>query len=129
MKVHELVCFFGPTLNIPLSFTAVNGAATIKLTKQNSPNDINLSISTDGGESWTAYTVGNNIDLASGQTILISGANDHFSKDETNYYQFQMTGSVEAGGNIQALMNYSDGCTDACYTKLFANCTSLQTSP
>ena len=40
-----------------------------------------------------------------------------------------MTGLIEAYGNIQSLMNFSDSCTEACYINLFSGCTTLITPP
>lgn len=40
-----------------------------------------------------------------------------------------MTGTIEANGNIQSLMNFSDSVTSACYAYMFRNCTSLITAP
>lgn len=110
-----------------LTFKSI-GAATVALNKNNSPASIALSCSTNNGE-WTKYTVGNKITLNDGDTVAFSGANDHFSKNYSNYYYFAVTGTVEASGNIQSLMNFSDSCTSACYYALFSGCTGLTKAP
>ena len=40
-----------------------------------------------------------------------------------------MTGTIEANGNIQSIMNYSNSCTSNCYANLFSGCTSLIDAP
>ena len=111
----------------PLTFTA-KSASNVLLSSVGSPSAITLDYKLNDGQ-WTAYTMNTQIDLASGDTIAFSGANDHFSKDETNYYNFVMTGLIQADGNVQALMNYSDDTSYYCYKSLFNNCSSLVTPP
>ena len=120
-------------LSKPLTFKAVNGPATIKLNKKGSNIDFPfnpvLSASYNNGESWSSYSVGNNITLNQGDTVMLSGTNNEFSKTQNYNFYFTMTGSVEADGNIQSLMNYSNSCTDYCYNNMFSGCTSLLTAP
>lgn len=116
----------------PLTFKGTNNSNAIALNKNGSPSAINLSYSKNGGE-WTAYNWSDNngdiITLASGDTVAFSGANNQFSTDASNYYKFVMTGSIEAGGNIQSLINFSDSAPDYCYRGLFNGCTSLTKPP
>lgn len=111
-----------------LTFKGTATTNAVQLSAVGTPDAITLNYSKNGG-AWTAYSVGDTINLASGDIVAISGANDHFSKSDSSYYRFQMTGTIEAGGNIQSLMNYSDSCTDYCYNYLFYGCTSLITPP
>lgn len=135
-KPDELSTVFG-TSRIPtnwqvhhkyLTFTSKSANAYINLEKVGSPNDITLKYRKNSG-SWTNYTIGNSISLTSGQTVSFSGANDHFSLDGSNRYTFRLTGNVEADGNIQSLMNYSNTLTENCYRSLFLNCSGLLTPP
>lgn len=117
-----------PTLPQSLTFTGKSATNAVCLSTYGSPDAVILSTNKNGGQ-WTAYTTGTIIELASGDTLAISGANDHFSKDLNNRYIFAMTGTIQAAGNIQSLMNFSDSCTNTCYYRLFSNCTSLTQTP
>ena len=78
---------------------------------------------------YTDYTLDEDIILDQNDVVAFRNSTNYFSKDTSNYYQFAMTGSIEANGNLQSLMNFSDSCTSACYFKLFSNCTSLVKAP
>lgn len=133
-----------PDLNIPLTFTAKAATNKIALGAQGQPNQIVLNYSKNNGE-WTGYTIGDIIDLASGDTIAFSGANEEFSlygqstsyssqtgsyiTNRFNYYNFAMTGQFQAAGNIQSLLNYSESVPAYSFRYLFANCSSLLTAP
>ena len=112
-----------PTLT-PLTFTSKGAINGISLEKKGSPINVSLYYNKNDTE-WVNYSLGTIIELASGDTIAFSGNNDHFSKDYNNYYKFAMTGSIEASGDVQSLMNFSDSCTDYCYYNLFSGCTAL----
>ena len=112
---------------IPLTFIA-KATSNILLSSIGTPNAISLSYKKNNG-SWNAYTLNTRIDLASGDTVSFSGANDHFSKNGSNYYRFYMTGNIEASGNIQSLMNFSNSVPASGYHDLFSGCTSLRTPP
>lgn len=118
---------------MPLTFTGKSVSNAVQLYKQGSPNAINLQYSKNGG-TWTDYTwSGNNgqtIELSQNDTVAFSGNNNgFFSKDFNNRYKFAMTGTIEAVGNIQSLMNFGEISTTHCYNNLFENCTSLTTPP
>lgn len=118
---------------VPLTFIAKgNSTNAVQLQKFSTPSTITLQYSKNGGE-WTDYTIGNIITLNKNETVAFSGNNDHFSLHFTGisnkYYRFNMSGSIEASGNIMSLMNFSDTCTSACFTYLFSGCASLITPP
>ena len=116
-----------PINNTPLTFTAISATNSIALGSVGTPDAITLDYNKNN-TGWTAYTIGDVIDLASGDTIAFSGNNDHFSKDvnqrltKSNCYYFTMVGNFEASGNIMSLMNWSNSCTDACFNHLFQDC-------
>lgn len=112
----------------PLSFKAVNGPANVALSSTGSPNTITLDYKKNNG-SWTAYSIGDTIELVQNDIVAFRGSNNKFSKGYYDFYNFVMTGTIEAKGNIQSLMNYNNNCTNACYFKLFNRCTSLLTAP
>lgn len=114
--------------NIPLTFTGKNESNAIYLNKIGEPDVINISYKKNDGE-WAAYTIGDMITLSANETIAFSGNNDHFSKDNSNYYRFHMMGTIEADGNIQSLMNFSDSVTDSCYFYMFSGCAALTKAP
>ena len=117
-----------PVQRNPLSFKAVNGAATIKLQKTGDPSAIVLDYRVNDG-AWNSYNIGDTINLNENDVLYLSGANNHFSKDSSNLYYFTIDGKTEASGNIQSLMNFSDSCTSACYWSMFEGCSGLLTAP
>ena len=110
-----------------LTFIGKDSTNAVQLNAVNTPVAITLQYSKNGG-TWTNYTIGSVIELSSNQTVAFSGANDHFSNPQS-FYQFAMTGTIEAHGNIQSLLNFSDSCTNWCYGNMFFGCTSLITPP
>ena len=121
-----------PTSDGPLTFTGKSASNAVALNKNGSPDAISLQYSKNNG-TWTDYSWdgdnGQIIELDQNDTVAFSGNNDHFSKAMGTNYNFVMTGSIEAKGNIQSLMNYSDSCTSSCYYALFSGCTSLIAAP
>lgn len=111
-----------------LTFTGKSASNAVALSSIGSPDAVSLQYSKNNG-SWTAYTINDIIQLNQNETVAFSGANDHFSKDNSNYYNFIMTGSIEADGNIQSILNFSNSCTNNCYYRLFFQCTSLLKPP
>lgn len=122
-----------------LCFTAGESSSTVKLNKSTSQTPtISLEYSTDG-INWTAYTwnnlTGATITLASiGDKVYFRGDNSEFSKNTQNHYEFAMSGTIYATGNIMSLI--SKDCSKTAFnasnqrlTHLFKNCTSLVTPP
>ena len=113
---------------MPLTFRALE-PANIVLSSFGWPSAVTLDYKKNNGD-WTTYTIGTQLDLTKGEMVSFSGANTtHFSSVGNNYYQFQMTGTIEAEGNIQSLMNFSNNTTNGCYSNLFKECTSLLKAP
>ena len=126
--VHRIPENWKVISNSPLLFTAKE-AGGIALSTVGSPDAISLNYKKNDGD-WTEYSLCSVIPLAANDTIAFSGVNDHFSKDCSNYYNFVMTGSIEAEGNIQSLMNYNDDLPAYGYFGLFSgNCTGLVNTP
>ena len=113
---------------IPLTFKGVDSTNAIKLQAIGSPYSIDLQYNKND-TGWTNYTIGDIISLNDSDTVAFSGANNLFSKNSSNYYQFAMTGQIAASGNTMSLMNFSDSCTTSCYDGLFLGCTSLKKAP
>jgi hypothetical protein len=58
--------------------------------------------------------------------------NETFSKDTSNYYQFNMTGKIVASGNIMTLLDKTGNCDEVPaygFFKLFDACSSLISTP
>ena len=117
-----------PEYTNPLMFKGLSSTNAIQLYQEGSPNAIVLDYSKNGG-AWTSYNIGDVIELDQNDTVAFSGANDHFSRGNDDLYHFAMTGTIEASGNIQSLMNFSNSCTDYCYNRLFVGCSRLVTAP
>ena len=117
-----------------LTFRAEEPGSTIGLFQINPPSYISLEYSTDNGNTWNTYTVGNTITLGNvGDTVKFRGNNASFSTSISYYHYFQMTGKISASGDVTSLLSYS-GLNDLinrnfCFYRLFYNCTSLTTAP
>ena len=118
-----------------LCFTAETAWSTVKLTKTWSPSSVTLETSTDW-QTWAAYTINNTITLTNVWDKVYwrntSGTTTWFSLGSSNYYQFVMTWSISASGEISSLINKN--LTDfisgnVSFNLLFKSCTSLTVSP
>ena len=130
-----------------LCFTANTANSTVELVKNGDAYDVILQYSTDDCESW--QTVDFSTSTTTG-TIMLEEANDKvyfrnirqasdvsgFSKDYAsgnNHYQFKMSGSIAASGNVMSLVD-SDVETEIipaeyCFYRLFEDCKALTSAP
>ena len=115
-------------IRTPLTFTGKDTTNAIQLTKIGNPNAISLQYSKNGGQ-WTTYTIDEIIEFGNDETVAFKGNNSAFNVGYNNQYQFVMTGIIDATGNIQSLMGYSDTVVDNCYYRLFRQCNSMRTAP
>lgn len=136
-----------------------SGESTVRLAQVGTPYEISLEYSTDESH-WKPYTIGETITLAD-STFLLFRSGEHknrkFSKDDENYYHFEISGPISAQGNIMSLLNRDfstpltfygffalfEGCTSllsapelpattmeqGCYFRMFAECTGLKSAP
>ena len=82
----------------------------IKIGKNKSPGDINLSYSTDDGETWTDLTLSASRDFATintGDKIIFKGTNNKLATAWDSYYRFYSTKNIKAYGNAMSLL-YGD---------------------
>ena len=115
-----------------LTFTAVDGSAefTIKNFGDNTPNIQYLM----NGE-WIDLEEGETVKMkGKNSTIMLRGTNpEGFSKSETQYTKFEMTGNIEASGSVMSLIDGFGETTvipnGYCFTHLFENCESLIQAP
>lgn len=120
-----------------LCFTAIENS-TFKLTKV--------------GANWAAprvvYRIGNNgnwieldynnstpIQLKEGERVYFKAKNINstFNISDTQYVKFELTGKINARGNINTLLSTKELFyalpSDYCFSNLFRSCTALQTMP
>jgi hypothetical protein len=124
---------------MPLTFVAEKKHAFITLKRHGAENDFDTEIQyrTDSDTNWRPYILNTEIHLENAHSwIQFKNNTTSFSKfenDEVKYLQFDfncyLNGKIQAQGNINSLINYSEECTDYCFYKLFENCDELQTCP
>ena len=110
-----------------------SGESTVRLAQVGTPYEISLEYSTDESH-WKPYTIGETITLAD-STFLLFRSGEHknrkFSKDDENYYHFEISGPSSTQGNIMSLLNrdFSTPLTFYGFFALFEGCTSLLSAP
>lgn len=110
-----------------------SGESTVRLAQVGTPYEISLEYSTDESHC-KPYTIGETITLAD-STFLLFRSGEHknrkFSKDDENYYHFEISGPISAQGNIMSLLNrdFSTPLTKYAFFALFEGCTSLLSAP
>ena len=110
-----------------------SGESTVRLAQVGTPYEISLEYSTDESH-WKPYTIGETITLAD-STFLLFRSGEHknrkFSKDDENYYHFEISGPVTAQGNIMSLLDrdFSTPLSTNAFFALFEGCTSLLSAP
>lgn len=117
-----------PVQGNPLTFKSTNVGASVQLVRNGTPDYIQLDYRINNG-SWNSYNIEDTINLNEGDTVSFSGANDHFSKKFGDSYHFIFVGDVEASGNIQSLLNFSDNAPSCCFQGLFGGEGNLLTAP
>jgi len=81
---------------------------TINIVKAKSPANINLSYSTDDGETWTDLTISATTTFSTintGDKIIFKGTNSRLSTAWDTYYRFNGSGNFKVYGNIMSLLN------------------------
>ncbi len=110
-----------------------SGESTVRLAQVGTPYEISLEYSTDESH-WKPYTIGETISLANSTFLLFRDGehkNRKFSKDDENYYHFEISGPISAQGNIMSLLNrnFSTPLSKYAFFALFEGCTSLLSAP
>lgn len=120
-----------------------NGNAYICLNYIGRPDKLFLIYNTGDSAEWHDYTPGQVITISDNMVLSFQrdesgqvedGHNDgssSFSKDMENYYNFAMTGFLEIGGDIYALLhsNERDIIPNYCFANLFSGCAGLLNPP
>lgn len=117
-----------------LKFTATENSS-IGYTIVGTPTGNDLSYSFNG-VLWTAWD-GTAISLNQGQYVYIKGNNPNGLNNASGIIYFTMSGEVSASGNINSLLDNSDGSQLAnneipnshCFRELFRDCSALTTIP
>lgn len=124
-----------------LCFTAVDGDASVSMVGQNfvigtvtTAPTIYYSFDKVTWTSWIENNAGAAINLTNGQSVYMYGENpngvSNIAAGDT--YSFQMTGKIEASGNIQTLLSKAGDRMDVpvgAFYALFLVCSSLTTAP
>mgnify|MGYP002558970815 CR=1 FL=1 len=123
----------GPTMDYKGLRFISSGESTVKLKQVGLPLAVRLEYSTDGTR-WMSYTIDKKIDLADGGFVLFRAgdpSNRVFSRDSENHYQFVISGSVTAQGNIMSLFDrdFTAQVPEYAFFALFKGCTSLMSAP
>ena len=88
----------------PLTLTALTAGSKVTLNKGWFTAAVSLEYSTGG--AWSTYTIGTEITLTSaGDYIKFRGDNNTFSTTANDYYQFVMSGTIGASGNVMSLVD------------------------
>ena len=118
----------------PLTFKATQDGSTVKLTKLGSPVG-DFQTSTDGGNTWTDYTLKTAITLNTGDEVSFRAKENRTSAQTYNdYFKFMMEGKIEAWHNVMSLYRTSDFATyntvmSYAFADLFNSCSSLTKAP
>ena len=118
----------------PLTFKATQDGSTVALNKTGSPTG-DFQTSTDGGNTWTDYTIGTAITLNNGDEVSFRAKADRTSDQVYDkYFYFVMTGKIEAWHNVMSLYRTNDFATyntvvSCAFNKLFYYCKSLTKAP
>ena len=125
-----------PDYSNVLTFTATQANSSVTLSRTGSSASLAnavLQYSTDGGASWSDYTLGTSVVLAAiGNTVKFKGTNAAIAISTSDYHQFTMTGKIKASGDVTSLLNEVGGdipMTAYGFYRLFYNCTSLTKAP
>ena len=119
----------------PLTFRATQNGSTVKLIKNGSPEGAHFQTSRDGGNTWTDYTINTAITLNTGDEVSFRAKSDReFEQSDSKYFQFNMTGKIEAWHNVMSLYRTNDFATyesvmKFAFYQLFRDCTSLTKAP
>ena len=121
-----------------LVFAANAVNSTISLDAVGNPPSLDLEYSTDGGTTFSTYTVGTTVTLANvGDTVMFKAGdngNTSLATDASNYHKFTMTGSISLEDDISYLLNKNavpatTALADYAFYGLFNGCSALQNAP
>ena len=118
----------------PLTFKATQDGSTVTLIKNGSPSG-RFQTSRDGGNTWTDYTLNSAITLNIGDEVSFRAKTNRTSaQDYSVYFQFKMTGKIEAWHNVVSMYCTShfdmyESVIEYAFYRMFEGCTSLTKAP
>ena len=118
----------------PLTLRAIQDGSTVTLAKRGYPSG-SFQTSTDGGNTWTDYTIDTAITLNTGDEVSFRAKADRTSAQDTQtFFYFVMSGKIEAWHNVMSMYRANDFATYRSVMKyafkfMFAECTSLVKAP
>ena len=119
----------------PLTFRATQNGSTVTLKKQGTPEGADFQTSTDGGNTWTDYTIDTAITLNTGDKVSFRAKADRTTAQTSgDYFYFMMEGKIESWHNVMSLYRTNDFATyesvvEYGFSRLFNGCTSLVKAP
>ena len=113
-----------PYVPIPVKFTST-GSTRVALNKVGDPNEATI-VTNKNGAAWTAYTLGDEINLSNNEYVSFSG-NAKFSKNIQNRYQFSTSGQgkLSLSGTVHGLISSQLMEDDYQFNSLFKDCENI----
>ena len=121
-----------------LCFTAEQAASTVAMTAIGTPPSLSLEYSRDAS-SWDTFTPGTTeITLSNiGDKVYFKAGDDgnvSTGENQTNAWEFTMTGAIAASGDISSLLDSGGTILDLtshpyAFVRLFRDCSSLVAAP
>ncbi|MBP3201636.1 MAG: InlB B-repeat-containing protein [Lachnospiraceae bacterium] len=114
-----------------LKFTSTQNGSTVKFntnTYGSSTLDYDMGYSKDG-LTFIQWNKDVPITLNAGEYIYVYNKTDTLSNDMHNLLFFNMTGSIEASGNIMSLLNFADEVPMNGFYGMFGYCSALTKAP
>lgn len=121
-----------------MTFKAGSANSTISLDAVGTPPSIDIEYSTDGGTTFSPYTVGTTVTLSNVNDVVMfragSTGQTALADDSSNYHKFTMTGSISIEDDISWLLNKNavpatTQLPDYAFYGLFNGCSALQNAP
>ena len=121
-----------PSKGDPLTLTATADNSSVKLIKNGT---LSNTYEVNTGSGWQSYTFGTVIPLNAGQSCKWRCSAHPSMQSQLRYVYFVMTGSIEASGNCNSMLNSDfDNITsltgyDCAFASLFQGCRALKQAP
>ena len=110
-----------------LAFTSTQNGSRISYTINGSLPNLNIGYSYDM-ISWTKWD-GSSINLDNNETIYVWNKSNTLSLDNHNGLYFDMSGAINASGNVNSLINFREDVPDYSFFGLFLECRNLKQAP
>ena len=107
-----------PVESDPFTVKVLNAGTNVQLYKSGNP-DANLFYYKKDGGDWTAYNVGDTIEV--NDTISFSGTTSNFTKNTTNFYRMIVSNDYIVSGHLDSLINGSNDVAAYSFYGFFNN--------